>query len=103
MVPRALFDIFAVNNDDDQNSCKISISFAEIYNEKIYDLLAGPNDIAGCNNSLLYLKFSIYLHISVIFQLLNIFIVQNVKYQIYMKHNVYCKKAIKIVMFVRQK
>lgn len=46
MVPRALFDIFSIDNDDN-NSREISISFTEIYNEKIYDLLAGPNDISG--------------------------------------------------------
>lgn len=43
MVPRALFDIFT----SDLSDLNVSISFAEIYNEKIFDLLQEPKEMTG--------------------------------------------------------
>lgn len=39
MIPRALEDIFALSADEG-NQPDIAVSFVEIYNEKVYDLLA---------------------------------------------------------------
>lgn len=43
MIARSLEDIFhQVNNSHGDIECELSISFIEIYNEKVFDLL-GPN------------------------------------------------------------
>lgn len=57
MIARALEDIFSrIRDSQGEMECDLSISFIEIYNEKVYDLLS-PNVNEGVYIKGMYLLF----------------------------------------------
>ena len=59
----AIFSMYNINiNDNDSNNIKISCSYIQIYNEKVYDLLIEPNEIDNLNTKKFMLNANLLSH-----------------------------------------
>jgi kinesin family protein 6/9 len=51
-LPRAIAQVYALTGNKFDQAITIRVSYSEIYNEKICDLLAVSNDISGSEQNL---------------------------------------------------